>query len=103
MRSEGGGMKRNCLVLAFVFAALQSLAFFIPASAGGTNAAVVSKTMRIDGSKLSFSSAGAERLRVELYDVQGRKISTVFNKTYDKGNYSIPLASLAGNITSEQL
>ncbi len=57
--------------------------------------------MKIDGATLFFSAKTNERLRVDLYTLQGRLIATVLNRTFGEGAYSFPLNSfMSRNIGS---
>jgi beta-glucosidase len=52
--------------------------------------------IKIDGSMLFFSMKMNERLRVDLYTLQGRRIGTGFNRTFGEGVYSLPLTYFLG-------
>ena len=57
---------------------------------------LVTDAIKIDGSTLFFSVKTNERLRVDLFTLQGRRIGTGFNRTFGEGVYSLPLTSFLG-------
>ena len=57
---------------------------------------VPTNSMKLDGSRLIFAVKTNERLRVDLYTLQGRRIGSAFDRTFGEGVWSLPLSSFMG-------
>jgi beta-glucosidase len=50
--------------------------------------------IQLSGSSLSFATAANENVRVDLFDMAGRKIETLMDRAFEAGSHSLPLAAL---------
>jgi beta-glucosidase len=69
---------------------------FVNATATIIRQVSATDAMKIDGSTLFFSMKANERLRVELFTLQGRRIGMGYNRAFGEGAYSLSLSSLMG-------
>ena len=61
------------------------------------------QSLRVFGTDLSFTSVGNEIVRVDLYDMAGRKTATLLNKTFEAGSHTISLPALMQKRTASGL
>ena len=52
------------------------------------------KTMAVVGTTLFFAAYDRENVSISVYDIRGQKVSTVLNRLFEAGTYSIPLPPL---------
>lgn len=70
--------------------------FAIPVTAiiSPYNTLHTSQTVLVSGAHLLFTNTVPQQIRVELFAMNGRRAGEVFNRQFEAGSFSLPLASL---------
>jgi beta-glucosidase len=63
----------------------------------------IRQPLQISGQTLFFHNEIPQDLRVELFDVSGKRAGTVFNQRFGIGTFSLPLSSLAKHQSADGL
>jgi beta-glucosidase len=72
-------------------------------SLGGTStlplnsALPINQTVWVNRSNVCFYLGASQRIRIELFNMNGKMAGSVFEKTFEPGTFSIPVAALTGN------
>jgi len=61
------------------------------------------KSVLMSGSNLLFTNETPQMLKVELFDMSGKRCSDVFSRRYDVGSFSLPIANLISHRSANGL
>ena len=56
-------------------------------------------TLQILGSKISFSTIASEKVRIDLFDMDGRSAGALLDRNFEAGSYSLSIPGLIGKNT----
>ena len=61
----------------------------------------LNRLLRINGRDLVFYNEAPQQLRVELFDMTGKRVGPVFNQLFSEGSHALPLQSLITTRSAE--